>query len=285
MDLINGGDCDPKNSVQSYEKVLGESFRNQYWYTVRAGDTDRPKAYNIVNIRTNTYLHLVIATDDDTDQTTYTVTVKPKATDKDGKKHQLWYFYKADDGYCRVQNAAAQELDPLTGFLYLTKDSGDNHVRIGARTYSANMTQQWRVFCRSRPKEEIEALTSKTDLLKDARNLLPPFPYLQMPNPMYSIILKAGQSSGAILPSSKALFDEQQIFAFKNCVNRWANENLSASEFYILTGLAFGQKGDAPHTAIWGLKDDDLDSIVFFMSNNGSLQTTAPSFTPNNTFF
>jgi len=212
------------------------------------------------------------------------VTVKDKATDKAGQKHQQWYFYKADDGYARIQNAAAKELDSLTGFLYLTKDSSDNFVRIGTRTYNANLTQQWRIFNRTRTAPEIEAITGKTALLKTAKNLLPPFPYLQMPNPMFSAILKNAKAKGDVLDESKALFDEQQIFAFKDAVNKWANANLKANEFYILAGLAFGGKGESPQTAIWGLKDDELDSVVYFMTDS-SLQTAAPSFTPNNVFF
>ncbi|KAG8987231.1 hypothetical protein FRB94_002070 [Tulasnella sp. JGI-2019a] len=285
IDLINGGQHEPCNAVQAYEKVSGASFRNQYWYTVPAGDDANDNAYNIINIRTNTYLHLYRWTDCHTEKVQYHLTVKEKAVDADDQKRQEWLFRKSDDGYHRIQNVFSYNEDPLTGFLTLNEASGDNLVPIVGRLYANQLTQEWRLINRTRTSSEIEAIAEKGVFLKGAKNLLPSYPYLQIPNQMFLTIYKDAVKRGDIPGPNDSRFDKQHAFAFKDQVNKWANENLKANQFYMLTGMVFGVDGENPASGLWGLKDDDLNAVIYFITQNVKLQVAAPAFTAKNAFF
>ncbi|KAG8849574.1 hypothetical protein FRB96_000724 [Tulasnella sp. 330] len=102
---------------------------------------------------------------------------------------------------------------------------------------------------------------------------------------MYQIIQGKYTDSGDIIKQGRAHFDKTQVFAFKHCVDRWANENIRVYTFQVLTGLAFGQQSGAAKTAVWGLRDDELDSIMYYDMQKAQVQNSDPTFTPSNSFF
>ncbi|KAG8849561.1 hypothetical protein FRB96_000711 [Tulasnella sp. 330] len=264
-------------AVQAYEKVENESFRNQYWYTLNTGNPDLPNAYYIINIRNGEYL-----TRDGPD-----VTVSGQITDSEERKIQQWLFWEGKSQLCRIQNVASREDNVAKGFLKLAQNSAANFIPIKLDLKDEDLTQQWRIINRTRTTPEIAKLASESapSLLKNVTGLIPPQLFLQMPNIMYQIIQGKYTDSGDIIKQGKAHFDKTQIFAFKHCVDKWANANLQVSAFQILAGLAFGQHEGAAKTAVWGLRDDDLTSIVYFDLQKGQVQNTDPKFTPNNSFF
>ncbi|KAG8864232.1 hypothetical protein FRB96_006053 [Tulasnella sp. 330] len=275
VDLINGGDHNPPNAVQGYEKVETESFRNQYWYTLNCGDADKPNCYYIINIRTNRYLTTV--------EESSNVTV----ASPNGTSAQQWLFWQGKSDLCRIQNLALRDDNDAKGYLKLASNSADNFIQVKVDLKDDNLTQQWRVICRTRSTEEVAAIAAKSapNLLQHATGLIPPKSFLQMPNIMYQIIQGKYTDSGDIIKQGKAQFDKTQIFAFKHCVDKWANANLQVTAFQILAGLAFGQQEGAAKTAVWGLRDDDLTSIAYFDLSKGQIQNNDPKFAPSNTFF
>ncbi|KAG9021184.1 hypothetical protein FRB95_002696 [Tulasnella sp. JGI-2019a] len=282
MDLINGGDTEPKNVIKSYARVTNTGFRNQYWYTVDAHDQNEAGAFHIVNIRTGTYLHT------DGDEGEYSLTVKPKASEVTQQKRQLWYFYEAADKFCKIQNVYAKGDNDITGFLTLAEQSQENYVPIRVSSLNEEDTQLWLLNNRARTGAEIQKMAEHIPLLKDAKSLLPTLPYLQMPNPMYITICKEAKAKGDILDPNHARFDQQQIFAFKEAVDMWANASLKADKFFVLTGLAFGEKNGSPQTSVWGLEDqslDELKDIAFFDILKASFSADAPTFAPKSVFF
>ncbi|KAG8987230.1 hypothetical protein FRB94_002069 [Tulasnella sp. JGI-2019a] len=282
MDLINGGDTEPKNVVKSYARVVNASFRNQYWYTVDAKDQNQKGAFHFVNIRTGTYLHA------DGDDGQYSLTVKPKASEVTQQQRQLWYLYQTDDKYCRIQNAYAKGDNDITGFLTLAEQSSENYVPIRLASLNEDDTQLWRLNNRARTGAEIQKMAEHIPLLKDAKSLLPTLPYLQVPNPMFASICKEAKAKGDILDLNHARFDQQQIFAFKEAVDNWANASLKADKFFVLTGLAFGEKNGSPQTSVWGLEDqsqEELKDIAFFDILKVNFSADAPTFTPKSVFF
>ncbi|KAG8842434.1 hypothetical protein FRB96_005425 [Tulasnella sp. 330] len=283
VDLINGGDYNPMNIVQGYEKVESESFRNQYWYTTNIGNPDLPNAYYIVNIRTNKFLTIAEGAKD--------VTAVGQFSDPEERKTQEWLFWKGKSGLCRIQNLARREENVARGFLKLAKNSASNYVQVQVDLKDDDLTQQWRIINRSRTSEEIVKLAGESapSLLGGVTALLPPrlLVFEPMPNIMYQIIQGKYTDKGDIIRQGKAHFDKTQIFAFKHCVDRWANENLSlvANTFHVITGLTFGQQSGAAKTAVWGLRDDDLDSVMYFDLQKGQIQNSDPTFTPSDSFF
>jgi hypothetical protein len=281
VDLINGGAHEPANIVQGYEKVEGESFRNQYWYTTNIGNPDLPNAYYIVNIRTNKFLTIT--------EGTQNVTAVGQFSDPEERKTQEWLFWEGKSGLCRIQNLARREDNTAKGYLKLAKNSAANYVQIQVDLKDDNLTQNWRIINRSRTGGEIIKLAAEAapNLLTHVTALLPPNLYLQIPNIMYQIIQGKYTDSGDIIKQGKAHFDKTQIFAFKHSVDRWANENLSlvANTFQVLAGTAFGQQSGAAKTAVWGLRDDELDGIVYYDLVKGQVQNSDPTFTPSDSFF
>jgi len=273
VDLINGGNTNPVNQVQGYEKVESDSFRNQYWYTLNVGNADKPNCYYIINIRTNMCLSYYDGR----------VTVVAR----DGSDSQQWLFWEGKQGLCRIQNSALRDDNDAKGYLKLSQNSASNHIPIIVDLKDDNLTQQWRIICRTRSAAEVSkiASTSSPSLLKSVTPLIPPQLYLQMPNIMYQIIQGRYTESGDMLAQNKAHFDKTQIFAFKHCVDKWANASLTVTAFQILCGMAFGQQEGAAKTAVWGLRDDELDSVVYYDLTKNQVTNTDPKFTPSNSFF
>jgi len=279
MDLINGGNKTPRNPVQAYEKVESEDFRNQYWSAVNVGNPDMPNAYYFVNIRTGWYLTIF---DDDTD-----VTATGKFNDDEKLKTQQWLFWEGKSKLCRIQNVARREMNVAKGYMKLTQNSRSNFVPIRVDLKDDDLTQQWRLISRTRTKEEVAKLAAEDSpsVLGNATALTPPSLYMQMPNIMYQIIQAKYTAKGQIIQQGKAHFDKTQIFAFKDCVEKWANDNLHFYGYHVLVGLAFGELKGAAKTAVWGLRDDDLDSIAYFDMQKGQIQNADPKFTPSDSFF
>ncbi|KAG8864217.1 hypothetical protein FRB96_006038 [Tulasnella sp. 330] len=275
VDLINGGAHDPQNAVQAYEKVETDSFRNQYWYTLNCGDPEKPNGYYIINIRTNKYLTVMRGSSD--------VTV----ADRDGSSAQQWLFWQGKSDLCRIQNLMLRDDNNARGYMKLASNSAANFVPVKVDLKDDNLTQQWRVICRTRSTREVQGIVeaSAPSLLKNATGLIPPPMFMQMPNFMYQLIQAKYTESGDIIKQGKARFDKTQTFAFKHCVDRWANENLQVTAYQVLCGLAFGQQEGAAKTAVWGLRDDELASVVYFDLAKGQVQDTDPKFTPSDVFF
>jgi hypothetical protein len=275
VDLINGGDFNPPNSVMSHDKVEHQGFINQYWYTLNVGNPDRPNCFYIINIRTNKYL----TTTEESDKVT--------VANSDGSSAQQWLFWEGKSGLCRIQNLMKREDNTAKGFMKLAKNSAEDHVQVKVDLRDEDLTQQWRIICRTRSTEEVAAIAAQSapNLLHQATGLIPPKSFLQMPNFMYQYIQGKYTDSGDIIKQGKAHFDKTQIFAFKHCVDKWANGNIQVTPYQILCGLAFGQQEGAAKTAVWGLRDDDLTSVVYYDLGKGQVQDSDPKFAPSNTFF
>jgi len=282
IDQTSGASSAQANAVQGYEKHESEGFTHQYWYTISIGNPDQPNAYYIQNIGSGQYLTIGSLESGATN-----VTAAPPISDSEEKKQQQWLFWEGKQGLARIQNLARREDNVARGFVQLARNSADNFVPVTVDLKSDNLTQQWRIINRTRTAQEVAkvAAESAPSLLKGVTALNPPSLYLQIPNIMYQILQGKYTDSGDIIKQGKAHFDKTQVFAFKHVVDRWSNENIKVYTFQILCGLAFGQQSGAAKTAVWGLRDDDLDSVMYYDLQKGQVQNSDPTFTPSNSFF
>jgi len=252
----------------------GNTFQNQYWHITLVTGTEKTKdnTYYIVNIGTDTYL----AVKDGSKEDGAAIQCEAKDTASLGK---IQWYITAKDTHWKFQNVAASADDSTAGYLHLPDGSTTNGTKLQGHKNVDDGSQWWDVSRKTRSASEIITIAKKETVLKDVKNIVPKYYYLQMPHAQYTSIwywLSLSKPGRTI---------DATAIALKNAVNLWAERNLKNKGYYVLAGTATGDYNNAPQAINWYLKEDFTGVAYFDRPNRDRAKEDNTTFTSNVAIF